>query len=148
MLGLQIDDPHGMESGGSEKGLGMLPMTTVLEGDKRLVRKDYHGMNEFEGLKFNAYEIHLGRSAFGGNLPESLVLEDPNLGVLDLSNRLAGTYLHGLLESPEIVKKLLFWVSGKHFEIPESFNQARERELDELAEFIEKHCEVDQILGN
>ena len=42
MLGLQIDDPHGMESGGSEKGLGMLPMTTVLEGDKRLVRKDYH----------------------------------------------------------------------------------------------------------
>ena len=69
MLGLQIDDPHGMESGGSEKGLGMLPMTTVLEGDKRLVRKDYHGMNEFKGLEFNAYEIHLGRSEFGGNLP-------------------------------------------------------------------------------
>ena len=148
MLGLQIDDPQGMESGGSEKGLGMLPMTTVLEGDKRLVRKDYHGMNEFKGLKFNAYEIHLGLSGFGGNLPESLVLEDPKLGVLDSSSRLVGTYLHGLLESPKIVQKLLFWVSGKHFEIPESFNKARELELDELAEFLEEHCEVDQILGN
>ena len=148
MLGLQIDDPHGMESGGSEKGLGMLPMTTVLEGDKRLLRKDYHGINDFEGLKFNAYEIHLGRSEFGGNLPESLVLEDPNLGVVDSSSRLVGTYLHGLLESPKIVQKLLFWVSGKHFEITESFNQARERELDELAAFLEEHCEVDQILGN
>ena len=148
MLGEQIDDPHGMESGGSEKGLGMLPMTTVLEGDKLLVRKDYHGINEFKGLKFNAYEIHLGRSEFGVNLPESLVHEDPNLGVLDSSNRVMGTYLHGLLESPEIVQKLLFWVSGKHFEIPESFNQARERELDELAIFLEEHCEVDQILGN
>ena len=148
MLGLQIDDPHGMESGGSEKGLGMLPMSTVLEVDKHLVRKDYHGMNEFEGLKFNAYEIHLGLSEFGGNLPESLVHEDPNLGVLDSSNRLVGTYLHGLLECPEIVQKLLYWVSGKHFDIPESFNQARERELDELAVFLEEHCEVDQILGN
>ena len=148
MLGLQIDDPHGMESGGSEKGLGMLPMNTILEGDKRLVRKDYHGMNEFEGLKFNAYEIHLGRSDFGVNLPESLVLEDPNLGVVDSSSRLVGTYLHGLLESPEIVQKLLYWVSGKHFEIPESFNQARERELDELAAFLEEHCKVDQIFGN
>ena len=126
----------------------MLPMTTVLEGDKRLVRKDYHGINEFEGLKFNAYEIHLGRSEFSGNLPESLVLEDPNLGVVDSSHRLVGTYLQGLLESPEIVQKLLYWVSGKHFEIPESFNQARERELDELAVFLEEHCEVDHILGN
>ena len=105
-------------------------------------------MNEFEGLKFNAYEIHLGRSEVGGNIQESLVHEDPNLGVVDSSSRLVGTYLHGLLESPEIVQKLLYWVSGKHFEIPESFNQAREQELDELAVFLEEHCEVDQILGN
>ena len=126
----------------------MLSMTTVLEGDKRLVRKDYHGMNEFEGLEFDAYEIHLGRSEFGGKIPESLVHEDPNLGVVDSSSRLVGTYLHGLLESPEIVQILLYWVSGKYFEIPESFNLARERELDELAAFLEEHCEVDQILGN
>ena len=62
----------------------------LLEGDKRLVRRDYHGMNEFEGLKFNAYEIHLGRSEFEGKIPESLVYEDPNLGVLDSSNRPVG----------------------------------------------------------
>ena len=45
MLGEAVEDPNNMESsgvsvtGGCESGLGLLPMTTVLEGDKKLVRR-------------------------------------------------------------------------------------------------------------
>jgi len=147
MLGERIDDPQGMESGGSESGLGMLPMITVLGGDKRLVRKNYDGVNWFEGLEFTAYEIHLGRSEFSGKLPQTLVREEESLAVIDRERRLFGTYLHGLLESPEILGKLLHHVSGKTVEIPESFAEARERELDQLADFLEEHCEVERMLG-
>ena len=36
ILGESVEDPHEMEAGGSGTGLGLLSMTTILEGDKKL----------------------------------------------------------------------------------------------------------------
>ena len=50
MLGESVDDPHDMEAGGLGSGLDFLPMTTVLEGDKQLEKREYQGQNWLEGL--------------------------------------------------------------------------------------------------
>ncbi len=166
MLGEAVEDPNNMESsgasgeaemsgtGGCESGLGLLPMTTVLEGDKKLVRRRYKGINWLNGLDWSGYEIHLGRTEFHKNPQESFVTEevtaanDSSLGVIDCKQKIIGTYIHGLLESPEVTQKLLALLTAKTFDIPLSFQETKEREMDELALFLEEHCEVEKILAN
>ncbi len=166
MLGEAVEDPNNMESsgasgeaetsgtGGCESGLGLLPMTTVLEGDKKLVRRRYKGINWLNGLDWSGYEIHLGRTEFHKNPQESFVTEevtaanDSSLGVIDCKQKIIGTYIHGLLESPEVTQKLLALLTAETFDIPLSFQETKEREMDELALFLEEHCEVEKILAN
>jgi len=166
MLGEAVEDPNNMESsgasgeaemsgtGGCESGLGLLPMTTVLEGDKKLVRRRYKGINWLNGLDWSGYEIHLGCTEFHKNQQESFVTEevttanDSSLGVIDRKQKIIGTYIHGLLESPEVTQKLLALLTAKTFDIPLSFQETKEREMDELALFLEEHCEVEKILAN
>ena len=166
MLGEAVEDPNNMESsgvsceaetsgiGGCESGLGLLPMTTVLEGDKKLVRRRYKGINWLNGLDWSGYEIHLGRTEFHKNQQESFVTEevttanDSSLGVIDRKQKIIGTYIHGWLESPEVIQKILALLTAKTFDIPLSFQETKEREMDELALFLEEHCEVEKILAN
>jgi len=166
MLGEAVEDPNNMESsgapgeaemsstGGCESGLGLLPMTTVLEGDKKLVRRKYKGINWLNGLDWSGYEIHLGRTKFHKNPQESFVTEevtaanDSSLGVIDRKQKIIGTYIHGWLESPEVTQKLLALLTAETFDIPLSFQETKEREMDELALFLEEHCEVEKILAN
>ena len=51
-------------------------MTTVLEGDKKLVRRRYKGINWLNGLDWSGYEIHLGRTEFHKNPQELFVTEE------------------------------------------------------------------------
>ena len=166
MLGEAVEDPNNMESsgesdeaemsgtGGCESGLGLLPMTTVLEGNKKLVRRRYKGINWLNGLDWSGYEIHLGCTEFHKNQQESFVTEevttanDSSLGVIDRKQKIIGTYIHGLLESPEVTQKLLALLTAETFDIPLSFQETKEREMDELALFLEEHCEVEKILAN
>ena len=148
MLGESVDDPHYMESGGLGSGLEFLPMTTVLEGDKQLEKREYHGENWLDGLCWFGYEIHLGRSEIRSNELESIVKNDASLGVIDRKQKIIGTYIHGWLESPEVTRRLLALVSPEPFDIPFSFQQTKEREMDELAIFLEEYCDVESILNN
>ena len=178
MLGESVDDPLNMESSGasreskesittrspsaikkcnassksnymnSESGLGLLPMTTVLEGEKKLVRREYKGENWLAGLTWTGYEIHLGRTEFKSSPREALVKDDPDLAVIDHKQKIIGSYMHGWLESPEVTQKILSLLSTETFDIPCSFQASKEHEMDELALFLEEHCEVGKILTN
>jgi adenosylcobyric acid synthase len=178
MLGVKVDDPLNMESSqatrdtreprtsgklsalgkyvasenstsmNSEAGLGLLPMTTVMEGDKKLVRREYQGKNWLDGLKWTGYEIHLGRTEFKSSPLESLVKDDPELAVIDHKQKVIGTYIHGWLESPEVIQKILSLLSTEAFDTTFSFQETKEREMDELALFLEEHCEVEKMLRN
>ncbi|MED5516034.1 MAG: cobyric acid synthase [SAR324 cluster bacterium] len=132
----------------SEPGLGMLQMTTVMKGDKKLVRREYQGKNWLAGLNWTGYEIHLGRTKFKSSQHEELVKNDPELAVIDRNQKVIGTYIHGWLESPEVTQKILDLLSTETFDIPFSFQENKEREMDELAHFLEEHCEVEKILRN
>ena len=138
----------------SESGLGLLPMTTVLEGDKKLVRREYQGQNWLAGLNWTGYEIHLGQTEFHEKPQEPFVVpEVPEahkaaLGVIERKRKIIGTYIHGWLESPEVIQQLFALFSSEIIEIPFSFQETKEREMDELALFLEEHCEVEKILRN
>ncbi len=162
MLGEAVEDPNNMESSGAsgeaetsgtgdcESGLRLLPMTTVLEGDKKLVRRRYKGINWLNGLDWSGYEIHLGRTEFHKNPQESFVTaaNDSSLGVIDRKQKIIGTYIHSLLESPEVTQKLLALLTVETFDFPLSFQETKEREMNELVLFLEEHCEVEKILAN
>ena len=148
MLGESVNDPHDMEAGGQGTGLDFLPMTTVLEGDKQLEKREYQGQNLLEGLCWTGYEIHLGRSEIRSSELESIVKIDSSLCVIDRKQKIIGTYIHGWLESTAVTKRLLTLVSPEPFDIPFSFQQTKEREMEELAIFLEEYCDVESILSN
>ena len=148
MLGESVDDPHEMEAGGTGSGLGFLPMTTILEGDKKLEKREYQGQNWLEGLCWSGYEIHLGRSVISSNKLESIVKNDTSLGVINRNQKIIGTYIHGWLESPDVTKRLLALVYPESFDIPFSFQETKELEMEELADFLEEYCDVESILSN
>ena len=126
--------------------LGLLPLSTTLLGDKKLVRREYKGENLLKGVSWTGYEIHLGRSVCRVNPKESLVEKDPTLGGIDRDKKLIGTYIHGWFENHKVSEKIFSLILGKKFNIPVSFNEIKNQEMNELAVFLEKHCDVDKIL--
>lgn len=58
MLGLRVADPLGLEGGGTEQGLGLLPVRTELAAEKTLRRTA--GVHPRSGLPVMGYEIRHG----------------------------------------------------------------------------------------
>ena len=146
MLGESVADPENFELGGEMSGLGLFPMSTTLFGNKKLVRREYTGQNWLKGLVWTGYEIHLGRTFFNIEPEETLVRKDPTLAVIERDKKLIGTYIHGWFENRKVVERLLSLLTGKVFDVPVSFKEIKDREMDELSVFIEEHCDLDQIL--
>ena len=103
MLGESIDDPNGVESSGprSAEGLRLLPVRTILEKTKvtRVV-----SARTPQGHQFGAYEIHMGATTGDAGLPPFATLDDGVDGAR--TERVFGTYLHGALESPGVLREL------------------------------------------
>jgi len=109
MLGRAVSDPHGVESGGVEPGLGLLPVATVLAPEKiaRRVRARWRsGGRDFEG-----YEIHMGETT--REAARSLLEVDGRAeGCVSSDRRVWGTYLHGLFEEGAPRRHVLQWACG------------------------------------
>ena len=68
MLGETLSDPMGVESGGSMRGMELLPMDTVFAADK--TRTQAEGIfcemdgvfSTLSGVSFSGYEILMGQS--------------------------------------------------------------------------------------
>jgi adenosylcobyric acid synthase len=100
MLGLSIEDPHGVESGQAHvEGLGVLPVRTTLAPEKttRAVRAA-----SVDGTPFEAYEIHMGITARPAAAAPAF-LPDEGIRV----DGVVGTYLHGALENAAVASELL-----------------------------------------
>jgi adenosylcobyric acid synthase len=103
MLGETIVDPDGVDGApGKAKGLGLLPIDTVMQPAKTT---EIRRARTAGGSEFDAYEIHMGQTTSRTPLPPFATLDDgsPDGAVLA---RVSGTYLHGALESPELVREL------------------------------------------
>jgi adenosylcobyric acid synthase len=149
MLGRSIADPEGIEGApGTEEGLGLLPADTVMEPVKKTVRSDW--VLPGGGKPLRGYEIHMGRSRAEG---EPLLI-DPRTGEgegLSLERgRLWGTYLHGLFDDPPFRRQWLSSLGWSPAGPARSLEEARDGELDRLADTLESHTDmaaVDRIIG-
>jgi adenosylcobyric acid synthase len=100
MLGQLVADPEGIEGlDGRYDGLGLLPLTTVITGQKisrqRLVTSTYPQA----GLPVTGYEIHQGRSKIQPTPNTQPLFDDPSLGTIDTYQSVWGTYLHGIFDN-------------------------------------------------
>ncbi|MFA6109334.1 MAG: cobyric acid synthase [Candidatus Latescibacterota bacterium] len=129
MLGQRITDPLGVEGGGGAEGLRFLPVETELAAEKvtRAVRACTSG-----GVSFDAYEIHMGRTAAAGEtLPLAQISGVPE-GARE--GRIMGTYLHGATEHSEVLAE---WLSVQLPPAP-----SVEERFEALADWFERDADL------
>ncbi|MGR5219154.1 cobyric acid synthase [Vibrio parahaemolyticus] len=144
MLGKAIHDPLGIEGiAGSSKGLGLLDVVTELQPEKQLTNMSGAFTLNDKTVPVKGYEIHAGQSTINSHQP--LVFSGgAKDGAISEDNQVIGTYLHGILDSPEFIALLADWVNGEslsHFSIEEEKEQA----LDTIADAIENHLDLHQL---
>ncbi|SEG01491.1 cobyric acid synthase [Vibrio hangzhouensis] len=144
MLGKSIHDPLGIEGiAGSSKGLGLLDVVTELQPEKQLTNMSGTFTLNDKTVPVKGYEIHAGQSTINSHQP--LVFSGgAKDGAISEDNQVIGTYLHGILDSPEFITVLADWVNGEslsHFSIEEEKEQA----LDTIADAIENHLDLHQL---
>ncbi|NLD37740.1 MAG: cobyric acid synthase [Desulfatiglans sp.] len=155
ILGKKVYDPYGVESNRKEiSGLGMLPVETTLEAEK-VVRK-VTGKSLKNNKPVAGYEIHMGQTRIINDTGIPLLRlkgEDGNDSWEDgcylIDKEIAGSYLHGILDSPGFRGDFLNSVrrkKGIREKRPGKGRAARFREYDRLADHFEKYCNVEKIL--
>lgn len=139
MLGRRIADPHGIEGpAGEAAGLGLLDVDTVLEGDK--VLRPVRGRGP-RGGAFAGYEMHIGRTTGGGLARAFLTVdgEGPH-GSVSPDGRVAGCYIHGLLEEGGLRRELIEELGGASTGLDHAART--EAALDEIAEILARAVDI------
>jgi adenosylcobyric acid synthase len=146
MLGKTIHDPMGLESApGDSPGLGFLELETVLEPEKQLLNAK--ATLTLEGQAVQGYEIHAGVTT-GPDLTRPFLIKangQPD-GAFSIDSQVAGTYLHGLFENPEGARAILAWAGLREAKSLD-YHKIREREINRLADLVEKYLDTEFILS-
>lgn len=143
MLGRTIADPEGIEGPpGTDNGLGLLDVETVMVPDKSLHR--ITGRDLATGLDIEGYEIHIGRTD-GPDCERPVLDIDGRLdGAKSPDGRVAGLYVHGVFSSDAFRSA---WLSGLGAsDVAYSYQAAVEQTLDGLADHLETHADLDGLL--
>ncbi|MFK7903398.1 MAG: cobyric acid synthase [Nitratireductor sp.] len=143
MLGTKISDPQKLESDVEAiEGLGLLKVETVLQGEK-ITRNASPKSLEY-GVPLDGYEIHVGRTNGSDCTKPMISIANGDGGAMSASTKVRGCYLHGLFHSDQYRARLLesFGVVAN----ANSFKQGVEDALNELAEHMEHHLDVDGLL--
>jgi adenosylcobyric acid synthase len=162
MLGEKIQDFDGVETGGSENGLCLLPIRTTMTNDKAVfeVKGTLKGSTLFDvdadQLLLSGYEIHMGRTEYlpnarpfaelrrFGNSSEALID-----GCVSPDGRIFGTYLHGVFDRDNFRHAFLRAAcTALGRECPLRFvawAERRQRELDRLADVYTGALDLEAI---
>lgn len=147
MLGTRIEDPHGVEGGGSAEGLGLLPVTTVMDPDKRVCEARHVPAPEagLGAAPVAGYEIHAGRSVATGG---TALFADVPAGTGVRDGAAWGCYLHGLFENDPLRQAVLAPLrAGRGLPEPPqvSYAAALDDSLDRLADAVRKHVDMEAV---
>jgi adenosylcobyric acid synthase len=143
MLGRTISDPHGVEGPpGSVAGLGLLDVETVLAGGKTLGRVAGTAL----GARFEGYEIHIGETRGADAARAVCTMADGRIdGAVSANGRIAGSYVHGLLDLAEQRAAWLARIGVKASGIDQGVSV--DKALDEIAAMLEKHLDIDALIA-
>ncbi|MCM1567918.1 MAG: cobyric acid synthase [Roseburia sp.] len=163
ILGKQIVDACDVEGGGQIQGMGLLPIVTYYEPEKR--RKQNAGevaplTGFFAGLsekKVSGYELHMGRTVLaeesgeedGRATAEALLrLADGSDGFC--RKNVFGSYLHGIFDEQEFRTALIQKLcqrKGITREALDGFSMEayREEQFDKLADILRRNLDMDAV---
>lgn len=127
------------------KGIGLLPVETEFSPEKRVeeVTMSVEGTGPIAGARgeVTGYEIHMGSSSIEGTVDRPLGTESAS------TERVLGTYLHGLFENESLRKKFVenvFSLAGR--KKPEE--SARSGRFHEgVADLIEENVDLEWLLA-
>ena len=132
MLGQTVADPHGVEgTPGISAGLGLLDIATELTQQKTL--EQVSGHCAFADAAVTGYEIHMGISDGAARTKPAFVIDGRPEGARSEDDRILGTYLHGLFDTPAACQALLRWAGLESDVVLDTFS-LREASLNRLAD--------------
>ena len=149
MLGEEISDPAGVEHGGSLKGLGLLPCTTVFTPQKTRSRAQAVALCEpFAEVALEGYEIHMGVTETHGASPFCRMADGREAGAV--AGTVFGTYLHGLFDNHLAVNSLAQWLGKRkgiavEASLTEPRSIIRARRFDLLADVVRRNVDLEKI---
>jgi adenosylcobyric acid synthase len=143
MLGQMIADPDGIEGApGAVEGLGLLDVETVLTGDKSLT--EVTGETVSDGLPFKGYEMHMGRTRGpAASRPLVRLADGREDGAVSIDGLVSGTYAHGFFADD---RQRAAWLNRLGGTSDLSYEAGVDDALDRLAEHLESHVDIDEIL--
>lgn len=165
MLGESLQDPQGVEEGGTMKGMGLFPMDTIFLEQKTRTRvtgkfENLSGvLSELSGISLEGYEIHMGVSDSKGKLPHLTNIRDEisgNDSDINIKQEGAykgnvyGTYIHGIFDKEAVAKTLVLSLAkekGIKMEQVHSmdYKEYKEKQYDKLADILRSHLDMEKI---
>ena len=143
MMGMSVNDPDGVE--GSTKrmpGLGLLPVDTIMENSKVTRQVSFRFRNN-DGC--TGYEIHMGRTepSVDSKCSTLNTFTDGSKDGCFVDERTMGTYIHGILDNPQVIDSLLApFASAKSGNQAASYTEFKEQQYDLLADHVRKHINM------
>ncbi len=163
MLGVAIEDPHGVEMSGTEAALGLLSIRTRMNPEKitreaagELIVSRLFGQS-IQCAGVEGYEIHVGETDYLEQaLPFSCIsrkgVSSPGLldGCVSSDSRFVGTYLHGIFHQDAFRHAFLRAARSYRGLTPAAmlaWKQLRESEFDRLAQTVSDSVDLSRLLG-
>ncbi len=143
MMGQEIHDPNGVEGDTpSMPGLGLLPTVTTLTEEKRSVQTSFTFGEK--AVPCQGYEIHMGTTELQGAEP-LCELSDGSWDGCKVSDKLWGSYLHGILDNKAVLQAI-FEANQLKAEVAEfDFQAFKEEQYDKLAAHVREHVDMDLV---
>ena len=145
MLGASVRDPLGVEAAGVTeiKGMGLLPMDTVFQGEK--VQQQTSGvfgeipgaLHSLSGMKYTGYEIHMGRS-------------QQQLAPLVNQGNVYGSYIHGIFDGAGIAQAIIRDLAARKGIDPGTLTvfdpeRYKQEQYDKLADAVRGGLDMDFV---
>ena len=145
MLGASVRDPMGVEAAGVTeiKGMGLLPMDTVFQGEK--VQQQTSGvfgeipgaLHSLSGMGYTGYEIHMGRSR-------------QQLAPLVNQGNVYGSYIHGIFDGAGIAQAIIGDLAARKGIDPGTLTvfdpeRYKQEQYDKLADAVRGGLDMDFV---
>lgn len=152
IIGETLIDDEGIDfkPGYRKAGLGLLPLSTHFQKDKRVILTKATGIHPFvEGMEVSGYEIHLGRTEITGENASYLwSIEGKKDGAATADMGVAGSYLHNIFHNDNFRTAWLNMIREKKgFPVRPVLDTAayKESQYEKLAAYASKYLDLDYI---
>ena len=165
MLGTSLSDPHGVEEGGTMRGMELLPIRTIFAEKKTRTRVNGTAAgfsNDGVPVKINGYEIHMGETTWIKEGKEKELEYEPEqkksgqtaceVVVTGKNPNVYGSYIHGLFDTGNIADRIVQALAEKKGVtikegMSEDYHAFKERQYDQLADTLREYLNMEEIYG-